>query len=46
MLQGEANITRFTISNGQPVAKGTFTGLVDGVQQTATPITSPVALDD
>jgi len=33
ILDGVFNITSFTTSNGQLIANGTFTGLVNGVQQ-------------
>ena len=42
VLQGVANVTRFAVQNGDLVAIGTFTGLVNGVQQTAIPFTSVV----
>jgi hypothetical protein len=42
VLQGVATVTRFAVQNGQLVAIGTFTGLVNGVQQTAIPFTSAI----
>lgn len=44
VLQGVANVTNFAVQNGQLVATGTFTGLVNGVQQTAIPFTSAINL--
>ena len=46
VLQGVANVTGFTVQGGQLIATGTFTGLVNGVQQTAIPFTSAVDLAD
>ena len=44
ILNGVATVTGFALQNGQLVATGTFTGLVNGVQQTAIPFTSAIDL--
>ncbi len=45
ILQGVATVTGVAVQNGQLVALGTFTGLVNGVQQTAIPFTSAIDLE-
>jgi hypothetical protein len=44
ILQGVATVTGVAVQNGQLVAEGTYTGLVNGVQQTAIPFTSSIDL--
>jgi len=44
ILSGVATVTNATVQNGQLVLGGTFTGLVNGVQQTAIPFTSAIDL--
>ncbi len=44
ILQGVATATGVAVQNGQLLVTGTYTGLVNGVQQTAIPFTSSIDL--